>query len=194
MTEPRNTGGTLVRRKMSYETHYTQIPNAYLRDKRTGFKAKGILAHLLSHADGYEVSLTSLADVSDRDGVAAVRAGVEELEAAGYLVRESRRGRGAPGTYGTRWILTEPSIPLFEAERSGGNRMNTGRPSFDNRMDSSCENRTHKEHHLRTSIPGTRDTPSTPAHEKIGCRHGRHTYEPGSRYCLHCAEPRPEAE
>jgi hypothetical protein len=198
-TEPRNIGGTLVRRKLSFESGFVQIPNAYMRDPRTGFKAKGILAHLMSHQDGFEVSLTSLADVSDRDGLTAVRSGVEELEAAGYLRRESKSGIGAPGTYGTRWILTEPAEPLFGPASSSDNRMNRPGPSFGNRTDSSCENRTHKEHHLRTPISGTRDNPlgaapAAPTYPKIGCTNGQHTrHRDGDRYCAVCAAPLDDA-
>jgi hypothetical protein len=197
--EPRNIGGTLVRRKLSFESGFTQIPNAYMRDPRTGFKAKGILAHLMSHRDGFEVSLASLADVSDRDGLSAVRSGVEELEAAGYLVRESKRGTGAPGTYGTRWVLTEPTVPLEGIDSSCDNRTNRKGPSFDNRTNSSFDNRTHKEHHLRTSIPGTRDNPlgaapAAPTYPKIGCTNGQHTrHRDGDRYCAVCAAPLDDA-
>lgn len=104
MSVPTNAGGYLVKHRQSYEAHFTQIPNAYLRDKRLTLKARGILSLLLSHEDGFRLSIKSISDGTP-EGVDAVRTGVEELERAGYLEREPVRV--ARGKYGTTWTLLE---------------------------------------------------------------------------------------
>jgi len=179
--EPRNQGGTLVRSKLSFDSEFTQIPNAYLRADNTSFKAKGILAHLLSHAPGYRVSLRSLSEVSDRDGLAAVRSGVEELEVAGYLSREGKRSNGT-GEYGTVWLLKEPTVPLIEAVRKSHAN---GGPAFDNRMPKPFDNRTHREHQPRID-PSSRVSHRGPG---MRCSLGEHTPDlaAGGRYCVYCA-------
>jgi hypothetical protein len=35
---------------------FTQVRNAWLRDERISYKAKGLLAYLSSHAEGYRLS------------------------------------------------------------------------------------------------------------------------------------------
>jgi hypothetical protein len=83
--------------------HFTQISNAALRDPRLSFKARGILAWLASHQDGYGCSVAAIVSDSDTDGKAAVRSALDELEAAGYLTRERVRdpetGRLGPSDY-----------------------------------------------------------------------------------------------
>jgi hypothetical protein len=145
----RNVGGTLVRRKLSFEANFTQIPNSYVRDKRLSMKARGILGYLMSQANGQEVSLRSLADDSEPDGLASIRSGVEELERHGYLVRENARGKA--GTYGTRWELTEPRKPLFDlVDNTAFENRTRNVTAFENRTNTAFENRTNKEHNLRT--------------------------------------------
>lgn len=83
--------------------HFTQISNAALRDPRLSFKARGILAWLASHQDGYGCSVAAIVADSDADGKAAVRSALDELESAGYLSRERVRdpetGRLGPADY-----------------------------------------------------------------------------------------------
>lgn len=146
---PKNVGGVLVRRKLSFEKQFTQIPNAYLRDERLGYRAIGILAHLMSHSDGHEVSIKTLAE-DGPDGVSAVRTAVEKLEEHGYLTRENTRAHG--GVYATRWELTEPRRPLFDSvETTESENRTPSSPAFENRTPSAFENRTHKRTPSRTS-------------------------------------------
>ncbi|PPH46988.1 hypothetical protein C5D09_06305 [Rathayibacter sp. AY1C9] len=166
-TEPRQKAGVIVRTKLSFETHFTQIPNAYARDNRMSYKARGILVLLMSHAPGTPVSLQSLADDSDPDGLTAVRTGVMELEQHGYLSREPVRE--GSGVYGTRWHLTEPTIPLFEGDgtTASENRTRSPKPvdnsrtASENRMATASENRTQRRTLLKNTYRTTQDNPST---------------------------------
>lgn len=86
--------------------HFVQIRNEWARDRRLGYKARGLLTYLHSHEDGYELSLAQIIRDST-DGKDAVKTGLEELEAAGYLTR--LRGRADNGRWGeTDYVLADP--------------------------------------------------------------------------------------
>lgn len=72
---------------------FTMLRNCWLRDARVSYKAKGLLGYLRSHATGYKCSQAQMVRESD-DGRAAVRAALDELEAAGYLERITTRDGG----------------------------------------------------------------------------------------------------
>ena len=73
--------------------NFAQIHNAALADGRLSFKARGILAYLLSRPPGWKTSAERLAK-SGIDGERAVKSGLKELEAAGYLKRSRTRATG----------------------------------------------------------------------------------------------------
>lgn len=86
--------------------HFTIIPNAWVRDPNLSRRARGLLAELLSHKEGWKVSTDSLwrAGPEGRD---AVRKAVQELEDAGYLRREARVGESNKFD-GLDYVLTDP--------------------------------------------------------------------------------------
>jgi hypothetical protein len=89
----------LIRGHHSFDDHFTQIPNAWLRDARISLGAKGLLAQLLSHAPGWRISQESLG----RDngvGRDAIRTLINELLEAGYLSRSEDRERTDKGYLG----------------------------------------------------------------------------------------------
>lgn len=88
---------------------FTQVRNEWARDRRLGYKARGLLTYLHSHQDGYELSLAQI--VRDgTDGKDAVKTGLDELEAAGYLTRLRARSDG--GRWGeTDYVLADPFDP-----------------------------------------------------------------------------------
>jgi biotin operon repressor len=89
----------LIRGHHSFDDHFTQIPNDWLRDKRISLGAKGLLAQLLSHAPGWRISQESLG----RDngvGRDAIRTLINELLEAGYLSRSEDRERTEKGYLG----------------------------------------------------------------------------------------------
>lgn len=68
------------------DTGYTVLQNELLRDARLSWKARGLLAYLLSQPPGWHTWLQHLTAQAP-DGRDSVRAGLAELEAAGYLRR-----------------------------------------------------------------------------------------------------------
>lgn len=73
---------------------YTTLDNRLLRDTRISYKALGLLTHLLSHTDGWNISAERLVRESGEQRSAILTA-LKELRAAGYLV--TMKGRGADG-------------------------------------------------------------------------------------------------
>ena len=108
-------GGTLVRQRLAWERDFTQIPNVYVRDRTLSFVARGILAWLMTHSDGHQVSMREIEAASWKEGREAVRSAVGELERGGYLHRQEKRGRGGRLS-GYTWHLTDPfQLPVMGA-------------------------------------------------------------------------------
>jgi hypothetical protein len=98
--------GVLVRPRLAFEDGFTMLPNTWIRDRRIKWAARAMLAWLLSHDAGFEVSMELLAKSGElgRDGV---RATVQQLEKFGYLERKQRRdARGRIAR--TDWHLRDP--------------------------------------------------------------------------------------
>jgi hypothetical protein len=100
----------LRRRLLPFERNFTQIPNSWMRDGRLSYKTRGLLAMLMTHDDGFSVTLRSVTEASPKvrgEGLDGMRDAVNELEAHGYLRRHpiTRRGR----FLGDDWEICDPS-------------------------------------------------------------------------------------
>jgi hypothetical protein len=89
----------LISAHHSFDDHFNQIPNAWLRDTNLSLGAKGLLAQLLSHSPGWEISQQSLAD-ANKTGKDAIRTLIGELLQYGYLNRSTDRTRLEKGYLG----------------------------------------------------------------------------------------------
>ena len=96
----------LIRGHHSFDDHFTQIPNAWLRDSRISLGAKGLLAQLLSHAPGWKISQESLGHANGI-GRDAIRTLINELLDAGYLNRSEDRERTEKGYLGGYTYTTQ---------------------------------------------------------------------------------------
>lgn len=105
----------IVRAKHSFDEHFTQIPNAWLRDSRLSLKAIGLLAQLMSHSVGWNVSIKSLASANGC-GLDSIRTAVQELEQAGYLSRVQTREAGKFSE--VTWRTSDPDEPSSEKPSS----------------------------------------------------------------------------
>lgn len=91
--------------------HFTIIPNAWVRDADLSRRARGLLAELLSHREGWDVSIESLWRTGI-EGREAVRKAVQELEDAGYLKREQQGGKGGEKFGTSEYVLLDPDAQL----------------------------------------------------------------------------------
>ena len=96
----------LIRGHHSFDDHFTQIPNDWLRDSRISLGAKGLLAQLLTHAPGWKISQESLAHANGI-GRDAIRTLINELLDAGYLSRSEQRERTEKGYLGGYTYTTQ---------------------------------------------------------------------------------------
>jgi hypothetical protein len=88
----------LIRGHHSFDDHFTQIPNDWVRDTRLSLKAIGLLAQIMSHTPGWRMSIRSLARVNGT-GQDTIKSAILELEQFGYLVRSEKQGHNEDGTF-----------------------------------------------------------------------------------------------
>lgn len=86
---PTDGGGPVIIRNPNRE-RYVIISKVGLEDERLSWKARGLLAYLLSKPDNWTVLVAHLVKQSP-DGRASVRSGLMELREAGYITSERSR-------------------------------------------------------------------------------------------------------
>jgi hypothetical protein len=143
---------SLLRKPLGFEGRFTQFPNSWARDNRIGFRAKGVLTLLMSHTDGWQISLQSLATTS-QDGITAIRTAVQELEAAGYLTRTLVRNDKAQ-VEATEWIISDPfEIQIIESndyalENLTSGNLTSGNLTLKNTNIKEHNNKEHNENNI----------------------------------------------
>ena len=96
----------LIRGHHSFDDHFTQIPNSWLRDDRLTFKARGLLGLVMSHSTGWTLSINSIAE-QNLEGKDAIRSAIAELQKFGYLSRDQLNEFGRFGE--AMWVTHDPS-------------------------------------------------------------------------------------
>lgn len=95
----------IIRRKV--RSNFTTLPNDLIRDSRISWKALGILVYVLSLPDYWRLRLSHLAEAKEvSSGRDATRAGLKELQKAGYLHIQRERGERGMFTR-TTWLVTD---------------------------------------------------------------------------------------
>lgn len=98
---------------------FAQIANSALRDQRLSYKARGLLAMVLSHTGEWTASRNWLVQQSDIDGRVAVQAALNELTDLGYRVVSKEHD---PSTGHFRTVVTWHHEPNESVSRPTGLR------------------------------------------------------------------------
>lgn len=111
------------------------LSNVGLRDKRLSFKAKGILAYMLSLPDDWVFYETEIIKHAT-DGKQSLRSGLKELQEAGYLVKYQSREKGKFSN--VEWVISdEPNIDITtfvpSTSFTSTEKPTTEKPTTDNR-------------------------------------------------------------
>ncbi|WP_448720513.1 hypothetical protein [Microbacterium natoriense] len=106
---------SLIRRGHTEPEFYTVVPNEWVRDARLSWKAKGVMAGILSHADGFDGFSLDWLVAHGTERIDAVRSGIRELEALGYLVRKEYR---VSGRARTDWATADPTGSDYPRRRT----------------------------------------------------------------------------
>ena len=83
---------TFVRAIKNSENPFVMMRKEPLQDKNLSWKAKGLLAYLLSLPDDWKIYETELVNHAT-DGKDSLKSGIKELLENGYLTRESNRSK-----------------------------------------------------------------------------------------------------
>lgn len=85
---------------------FAQIANEALRDRRLSFKARGILAMVLSNIGEWEATASWITEQSEQDGATAIQSGLNELTQLGYRLVSHERGADGRVRTVTEWFHT----------------------------------------------------------------------------------------
>jgi hypothetical protein len=166
---------SIHRVRLAFEGQFVQIPNSWMRDTRISRRAKGLLAEIMTHSEGWEITIESLIE-KGTEGRDAIRGAIKELEDAGYLRRERRRDSGRYG--GVDYVLQEPPEQEVQVLISSVGKTDVG---FANVGETPTKNTISKEHHLEEhhveepEVPQQEDVPLELADE------GEPVHRPRSR-------------
>ena len=86
----------LIRGHHDFDDHFTQIPNDWVRDGKLSLEARGLLAQIMSHRPGWNLSIQSIATKNGigRDKVKRI---LDELLKHGYLERSESQSHDKRG-------------------------------------------------------------------------------------------------
>lgn len=89
------------------ERNFTIISNAIVRDQKLTYRARGILAYLLSQPDHWRTNADRM-QYPSTEGRDAIRSALNELEKAGYVVFVKRQT--AKGTWLSEWLVYDEPV------------------------------------------------------------------------------------
>ena len=117
--------------RVKKETRFVVLDKTFLDDNSLSWKAKGIMAYMLSKPDDWTFYLDELMRHST-DGKASFRSGFKELQDAGYVQRVKHRKED--GTF--RWetiVYEQPHTDFPQVDNPSVEKPQVEKPSMDNR-------------------------------------------------------------
>lgn len=91
---------------------YTQLSNKTLRDTSLSWKARGLLAYMLTHAPGYHIQADNLHTFSS-DGPFTTASAIKELKNKGYICFHKQQNPETKKWAGGDWTISEEAgLPI----------------------------------------------------------------------------------
>lgn len=118
----------MIRRSPRPDNHYTVIANRTLRDNRLSYRARGILAVILSRPDNWTIRSDQLA-LEGKEGRDAIRTALNELKACGYLHVEITRSSDGK-IYSEQVIYDQPTTKPQVAPETENQSLENQSPVF----------------------------------------------------------------
>lgn len=143
---------------------FAQIANEAIRDKRLSFRARGILALVLSHSEDWEATRDWLLTQTEKEGRAAVQTALNELSDLGYRVVEKSQNEG--GLWAT--IVHWKHLPETDSPTDGDTDRPETRLSDNTAVNKNTITEHHKEHHKKnTSSSADANDDANPEAERL---------------------------
>ena len=98
--------------RVDKQSNYTKVGNYFIRDPDLSLRGKGMLTLLLSLPEDWQYSIAGLSTIT-KEGEAAVRSALDELEQLGYLERRRRRD-GQGRLHETEYSIYEQPKDTFD--------------------------------------------------------------------------------
>ncbi len=108
---------SIIRVSKDKKHPYFLMNKTGINDKRLSFKAKGLLAYLISKPDNWYINYHDLCSVSV-NGIKSVRSAVNELVSTGYMVRSQMRKQDGKFTYYDFTVYEFPQPPRLPQYRT----------------------------------------------------------------------------
>lgn len=121
---------TIIRSKR--DRNFSIIDNNLIDNSSLSFKARGLLIYMLSKPDDWQFYTSELAKHSSKEGIAAIKSALHEIEKAGYLIRQKKRqDDGKFG--GIDWKLVDTPAFSPEVDYPLADKPSADKPLADNR-------------------------------------------------------------
>ena len=102
---------TILRKNKDRENPYVMIAKDIMQEEGLSFKARGIMAYLLSLPDDWVLHMSELEKRSKKDGRERIASGIKELIEFGYITRIQERSES--GKWGTMvYLINEIPNPM----------------------------------------------------------------------------------
>lgn len=117
--------------KSKITTEFTTLKNKLLNDTNLSFKARGLLAFMLSLPSDWKFYSSEIVKHSNKDGQASINSAIKELKENGYL--EIRQVFKDGKFSGNEWIVYDyPKLKSTDVDFPHAEKPNTEKPSAGN--------------------------------------------------------------
>ncbi|MEU2002084.1 replication protein [Rhodococcus sp. NPDC019627] len=166
-----------IRRGPRVADNFTILRNAVITDERLSYRARGVLADILSKPADWRTRAEDLARRSPTEGRDAIRTALRELEVVGYLVRE-RKQDPTTGRWSNESTVYEVPVDCSPEPEPGKPTSGTPNPGQPGSLISTESQRTETNHH-RSPKAGKSPSPNQSVVKRfpeldalaVACRH-----------------------